>query len=473
MAELAAWLGEGQTALETQRYAEAAGWFTKAAAALPTEWPLHQMVANAWHLAGNVLQERAALRLAFQTARPVAVEALYALGTALLESGAPTEARECFETVASKRPRDPAALGALASAKRADGDPEGAWPLVQQALTLAPRMPALLLTAAQIRHALGDTAGARQWLTTAEQVRPGHPLQQIQRAFSLLLEHPCHDGWAAFEARGLPGHNGQARDWHGEPLAGSSITVLAEQGLGDLFHFVRYVRRLEARGPAQVVVACAPSAQRLLHKSGFQTIPAGEVPTTEWTVPLLSLPYRLGSDADTVTELVPYLRTAVPSSVGTPPVGRPPRVGVVYRGNPAFLSTTLRDLETEALSMLLATPDIQWVWLQYDAQPPASQSVHEPLERPELSGDWLDTALLLNTLDAVVSVDSAVAHLAGALGIPAVVLLPYSPDWRWGLQTETSLWYPSLRLARQPRPRDWNGAVRTAQRLLKQLMGAA
>lgn len=468
LTRLAGWLTAGQEALDAERFRDAAEAFGAAAAALPGEWSLHQMTANAWRLAGQIVRAREQLLVAFHAARPADIEGLYALGAALLDAGAPTEARACFDAVVRTRPRDPAALAALASAMRADGDPAAAWPLVQRALTLAHKMPALLLTAAQVRHALGDTAGARTWLAKAEKIRPKHHLQQVQLAFSHLLEGAGAEGWRAFEARGLPVATNGARDWHGEPLDGQSIAVVSEQGLGDLFHFLRYVRRLEQRGATRVVVEAPASTLRLLHASGFEAVATGSLPATDWSVPLLSLPHRLGSDGDTATELVPYLRTGAAPVTCRPfaPANAPPRVGVVFKGNPAFLSTALRDLDEPALAGLLGMPRVQWVWLQYGEPVPAAFADSGAVARPDLSGDWLDTARLLESLDAVVSVDTAVAHLAGAMGLPIFVLVPFAPDWRWGLGSETSAWYPTARLVRQPASRDWAGALAGLQQRL-------
>lgn len=460
---LPSWLAEGQQALEQGRFVDAARAFERAADGLPAEFSLHQMAASAWRLAGEVVRERERWRLAFERARPDDAERLYSLGAGLLETGAPTEARACFGPVVSRRPRDPAALSALASAYRAEGDPASAWPLVERALKLANDLPSLLLTASQVRYALGDTVGALHWLAKAERIRPGHPLQGVQRAFSHLSEGPCTAGWAAFEARGLPTLPPETRDWHGEALAGQSIAVVMEQGLGDLFHFVRYVRRLEARGASRVVVECPPSAVRLLMASGFDAVPTGQLPKTDWAVPLLSLPHRLGSDGDTASELVPYLHTGAAPAVRS---SGPPRVGIVYKGNPAFLSTVLRDLDTAALEAVLAIPNVRWTWLQYGDRAPNLTRNDLTIETPSLTDDWFDTAVLLSSLDAIVSVDTAIAHLAGAMGQRVMVLLPHVPDWRWGRGTPATAWYPSATLIRQPISRDWDGAVTQLRELI-------
>jgi len=420
----------------------------------PSAFAFAQMAANAWRLAGDVLAERAVWQSAFATARPSDAPSLYELGTGLLATGAPTEARECFEVVARLLPRDTSALGALASALRADGDPQRAWALIQKAIGRSPQTPALLLTAAQIRHALGDMAGATRWLDQAERLRPGHRLTQVQRAFTLLMEGSFAAGWDAFQARGLPAGPAGAAPWHGESLEGASIAVVMEEGLGDFFHFLRYVRRLEGLGPSRVIVECPPSAVSLLTASHFDAVAKNDVKEVDWYVPLLSLPQRLATAGDVAGDLVPYLRTgrsAPPRREG------PRRIGLVWRGNPAFLATRLRDLDVAALRHVVEIPDVEWVSLQMGEPLPFE---HSRFTAAALTGDWLATARLVEQLDAVVTIDSAVAHLAGAMGRPAYVLLPFSPDWRWGLETDATPWYPSMRLVRQPAPRDWPGAIR-------------
>jgi tetratricopeptide (TPR) repeat protein len=465
---------EGQTALDAGAHRDAAAHFGAAFALAPTTFALAEMAAQAWRLAGDLLAERAVWLAANRTARPTDARTLFALGTGLLETGAPFEALPCFEAVVRMLPRDPAALGALASAHRATGDPQRGWALAQKAVELAPTAPALLLTAAQIRHALGDLTGARKWLEKAEQVRPGHAGTTVQRAFTLLIGGANAAGWEAWEARGLPAGPIGARNWSGEALNGSTIAVVMEQGIGDLFHFVRYVRRLEARGPQRVVVECPAPAVALLEQSGFDAVPTGQLPPVDWYVPLLSLPHRLASDSDVANDGVPYLSTGTPRTAHTPPPSaaasptpaRRPRVGIVWKGNAAFLSTALRDLDDSALNHLGAMPEVQWVSLQMGEPVPAALA---GAEQPAVSGDWLATAQLLESLDAVVSVDTAVAHLAGALGVPVYVLLPYAPDWRWGLRSERTVWYPSARLLRQPKPRDWPGAIATLRKALTTL----
>lgn len=472
--DIEAWLVEGQTALDDGRHTDAATAFMRVQAALPGEITAALMVANAWRLAGNTVAVRDALLSVFQHATATTVgsasiesadvTAIYELGAALLDAGAPTEARQLFERVVRTRPKDPAALGALAGATRADGDPQRAWPIVQRAMALAPKQPALLLTAAQIRHALGDLTRARYWLERAEAVRPAHGPTRLQRALTSLLAGPTAEGWADFEYRGLPTPpvTGAAA-WHGEPLDGQSILVTAEQGQGDNFQFVRYVAGLTRRGASRVLVECHPSALSLFIASGFDAIAKGEAPATDWYVPMLSLPHWLAAGADVASDDMPYLHTGADVVAPAARSARR-RIGVVWQGNPSFLATTLRDFDPALLPRLLDVPDVEWVSLQYGA---TGDDASDRLQRPPLSSNWLDTAVLMQQLDAVVTVDTGLAHLAGAMGIRTFILLPFTPDWRWGLGTDTTPWYPSVRLIRQRAPRDWASVVEAFHRALR------
>lgn len=464
--EIVECLTDGQRALEEGRHRAAALAFSRARDATPGVTAIALMAANAWRLAERVLEEREALLVALSMADRTDVASLYELGTALLRVGAPMEARTCFEVAVQHLPQDAAAWSALASATRAAGDPTTAWTCVQRALALRPHEPSILLTAGQVRHALGDLNGATDWLHRAATRRPGHATTELQRAFTSLLRGANAEGWEWFEARRRPVIPTGTREWQGEVLAGDSILVLGEQGIGDQFHFVRYVLRLQALGASRVVLACHRSTVALFAASGFDAVALDDTPPpTTWAVPLLSLPHRLRVGADVAAETVPYLR--VPHTLASPspsPASRK-RLGLVWKGNPEFAATVLRDLDDGLLSSLTAIPDVDWVSLQYGQDiPPECTSAIAPM--PPVR-DWAETAGLLAQLDGVVTVDTSVAHLAGAMGLPAWVLVPHAPDWRWGLVDETTPWYPSVQLVRQPAPHDWHGAIQRLRAMLQ------
>lgn len=215
---------------------------------------------------------------------------------------------------------------------------------------------------------------------------------------------------------------------------------------------MRYVPLLTERGAARVIVEAPESAVSLLQASGLDAVPVGQAPTTDYAVPVLSLPLLLGADRETGSDRVPYLRTDMELTPRVASARR--RLGLVLRGNPNFLATNLRDIGNEWVSAIEGIRDVDWVWMQLGEETPS-----ESFEAPALSVNWLETASLLSSIDGIVTVDTGLAHLAGALGLPTWVLLPYSPDWRWGLRSNRTPWYPTATLIRQPSPGDWGGAI--------------
>ena len=457
---LARWLTLGQAALDRGDPGAAADAFEQVHTLLPTDASVALMVANAYRLAGSAMQARATLVRAVAACDWRAPETAHALAAALLENGAPRDALVCARAVVAARPKDGAALGALAAVLRVLGEPEEAWTHIDRAVRLAPRLPALLVTAAQIRHDLGDLDGADRFYMRALALRPAHAPTQLQRAYSVLTRGASAEGWSLFEHRPLPEPATAARPWFGEPLAGDTMLVTGEQGVGDQFQFARFLPWLTARGAGRVVVECHRDAVSLFAANGIEAVPRGAPPETAWHVPLLSLPARLGLGADVQGERVPYLRAPHPEPRDG---GGRPRVGLVWAGNPAFPGGATRDCDPAHRDALLAIPAVDWVILQHgltDAER-ASLSDRGYTVAPPTSS-WEATANRLASLDGLVTTDTGIAHLAGAMGVRSWVMLQHVPDWRWGLRGTTSIWYPSTTLLRPDRWNDWPSVVARA-----------
>jgi hypothetical protein len=276
------------------------------------------------------------------------------------------------------------------------------------------------------------------------ETRPLDPASRRQAAFDLLRVGRYEEGWRLYESRrdvpglGMPTHAGAAYpEWLGEDLKGKRLAVCAEQGFGDQLMFGRYLSRLRERG-AEVMILCDPRAvARTFEAAGYLTRPLFNdrpLPQADcWTF-FGSLPYRLGLGPPPQAE---YLSFALSSGGG---------VGVMTAGNPLHPNDAHRSLSPDQAAELLR--------LGRDLSPASTGAL-----------DFLDTAEIVAALDLVITVDSAVAHLAGAMGKACWVLLPWKGlDWRWadGIR---SPWYPSMRLFRQPKPGDWRSvleAVRTA-----------
>lgn len=422
--------------------------------------PLLAAVAEvqAMRAAGAPLPARARALALFAAGGWDTPDAAWALGCALFEMGAPDEAIRCFRRVLRARPADPGVHALLASATLNTGDRAAAWRLVERPLRSAPTSVPLILSAARIRHQLGDFEGALRLVRRADALIPGHPAVRLQRAVTTLLATGAPGAWEDFEARALPDPGTGARLWRGEPLDGGTVLVTAEQGVGDVLQFARFLSGLSARGAGAVIVQVPPEVAPLFQASGHQVSPPGMVPVTAWHVPIMSLPLRLGVVPDTWAETVPYLRAPVAAAPLPLPPRRPGvrRLGVVWASNPLHPERRFRDLDPACLPLLTELPGIEWVALQHGE---AARLAPPGMLTPSLSPSWGDTAAWLTQLDGLVSVDSGIVHLAGALGVPTWLLLPEVACWRWGRSGERCVWYPHHRLLRQPRWGDWRGAV--------------
>ena len=303
---------------------------------------------------------------------------------------------------------------------------------------------------------------------------PGHARAQFNLSYLLLRQARFEEGWRMLEARWQFDRFPLSFDcafWEGEPLDGKSIVIGLEAGHGDMIHFCRYAPMLKARGAAQVDVVCHPALQRLfvtlagvdlVHALG-ETLPGG---WDYWTRPM-RLPGLFGTELASIPADVPYLR-APPALAAQwrdqlPQQGL--RVGLVWRGNANFENDADRSLPSlMALAPLAAAaPEVQFVSLQKGAGeseallPPAGMALHPVGAR---LADFAETAAVIANLDLVISVDTAVAHLAGAMGKPCWLLLPdYRCDWRWMMDRDDTPWYPTMRLFRQPSDGGWAAVI--------------
>jgi hypothetical protein len=282
----------------------------------------------------------------------------------------------------------------------------------------------------------------------------------------LLLLGDFARGWAEYEWRwrckGNPERSYPSRQWSGEAPSGKTILIQTEQGFGDSFQFLRYVPMVAALG-AEVVLAVPGPLLRLA-----ETLPGvngvvtenDALPDFDFYCPLLSLPGIFGMSVEKIPAVVPYLYSpketaAVWESRLAAETGL--KVGLVWSGNPANRMNPRRSIPFPALEPLWRIPGIRWYSLQVGS-PTAeiSRALHQPImDLSPLLTDFAETAAAIQHLDLVISVETAVAHLAGALGQKVWVPLTVVPAWRWLLGRDDSPWYPTMRLFRQSTPGDW------------------
>lgn len=296
-------------------------------------------------------------------------------------------------------------------------------------------------------------------------------------AMALLAAGQLDEGFCLYEERWrLKGPVSWIRHWdrfwNGRPLNGETLLVHAEQGFGDAIQFARYVPMAAARG-ARVVLAAPHELRRLMTvlPGCAAILSEGEaIPSYAAHVPLMSLPRLFGTGIKSVPANVPYLM--VP---GVPPQGEGLlRVGVVWAGRREDPDDVHRSCPLERLSPLFAIPGVEVHSLQKGADEDDLDHVPEGrrvIRHGRLLTDFADTAARIAGLDLVIAVDTAVVHLAGALGKPCWILLSTDPDWRWMRDRADSPWYPTVRLFRQPSLGDWSPVVAQMTNELRSMAG--
>jgi tetratricopeptide (TPR) repeat protein len=334
--------------------------------------------------------------------------------------------------------------------------------------------------------ALGRETEAVPAIERALAARPDLAEAQETWSIELLRAGRLREAWPQYEAR-FHSAQGLARrrdfsqpQWRGEtPIAGRTILLHAEQGAGDTFQFVRYVPMVAALGATVVLEVYPGLRDAMAGLDGATTvIERGEaLPAFDLHCPLLSLPLAFGTDLDSIPAEAPYL-AARPDRVALwrTRLGarRGRRIGVVFSGNPGHPDDARRSIPLVQFARLLPdAPDRSFHILQpaiREADRFALELLPHVHDHSAMLDDFADTAALITLMDVVVSVDTSVAHLAGALGWPVWVLLPAKPDWRWLMQRDDSPWYPTMWLFRQQRPGDWESVLDAAARRLEELL---
>ena len=311
---------------------------------------------------------------------------------------------------------------------------------------------------------LGALDRALDAATRAITLAPDHGLSHFNRAYILLQMGQMTEGWAEhewrFQAGITPPRPLPQPPWTGENMAGKTLLVWAEQGFGDTLQFVRFLPLLEAQG-IRVVFEVQPELLTLLHGTagcGHMIARGTALPPFDRHVALMSLPHLLGLRLDAIAQSPSTL--SAPKRPSHPP-GTPPRIGLAWAGSPTHKNDARRSLPSALARRLLDRTDFQWISLQRgDAAQVTATPGWERLLAPPPPRDFLDTARVVASLDLCITVDTAVAHIAGSLGCPVWLLLPFAPDWRWLQHREDSPWYPSMRLFRQSAPGAWDAVIR-------------
>ena len=504
----------GSVYREQQKLEAAQACFERALALRPDYAESSNSLGFLLRTQGKLEEARACLERAL-ILKPGHTEAWNNLAHILQDLNRPNEAAVCFRRVLALRPDHAEACNSLGGLLHADGQLVDAHQWLSKALALNPRfaeaansLGAVLVKQGRLGDAIpyferalafepenlaasnnlglalveqGKLQEAARRFDFALAVQPGHAESQWNLSLIELLTEDYANGWRDYEAR-LRRRGNTARSlaqprWRGEPLNGARILLHAEQGLGDTLQFLRYVPLVRAAG-GRVILDVPARLRRLAEQMpGIEelVVSGDPLPESEWQCPLMSLPLAFGTTVGSIPAEGPYLsvpEAALWTAGALPWPTRGLRVGVAWAGSSSHRDNRFRSLALAALEPLFRVRGAHFFSLQMG---PATAELGtgqcELTDLAPMTADMADTAAQMAHLDLIVTVDTSVAHLAGALAKPTWVLLPFAPDWRWMLEREDSPWYPTARLFRQPRMYDWNAVVERVCGELEKLAG--
>lgn len=504
----------GNLLLDRQQPTEAAASYRRALALQPGYAAAHH---NLGHALGQIGQTEDALAAytAAMAADAADVEACYSQGELLLTLGRPADAEAvflaglgrrqdhgpcrnglglaymqlgqieaalaCFDALIQQQPGDAKAHNNRGVALQALGRWDEAEQSYDAAIVRNAAYAEAYCNRGQLRQQSLDLSAALDDYRQAQQLAPDYAEAHWNEALCLLLQGELTAGWDKYEWRWRlretsPPPINEATLWDGTPLAGRTLLLWAEQGFGDTLNFLRYATLLATTGE-RLLLEVPPGLVPLLVDQlvGVTVIARGSArPAFDVHCPLLSLPRLLGTTLATIPSAVPYLnapmlrRQSWHQRLGP---RRGYRIGLVWSGSPTHRGDLQRSIPLVELAPLWQVPGVEWISLQVEIRDSdrATLAVSPLTDFAGAISDFADTAALLAELDLVIAVDTAVAHLAGAMGLPLWLLLPHFPDWRWLLDRDDTLWYRSAHLFRQSQRGDWETVIKKVSSELRQL----
>jgi len=465
-----------------KRDAEAEAAFREAVALDPNFLEAHYQLGNLLREAKRHADAEASYRrvLALNADH---VQAQNNLGAVLGEQRRFEEASEHFRRATELRPGYAEAHSNLAHALRAVGRAQEAEAACRRAIALAPRLAVAHLN---LGLALQDTGRMDEALASfrrASTLDPGYPMAVACEGLLHLLRGNLAAGWDKYEARwkigDLPPRDFAAPQWRGEALDGKTILLHAEQGFGDTIQFLRYLPLVAARGGNIILEIQKPLVALVTPSAGVTIVARGDpLPPFDLHCPLLSLPLAFATTLQNIPASMPYLAAADERVAhwrarlaGEPGL----KVGIAWAGSPIHRNDRHRSIPIEKFKPLLELAGARFFSWQVGARA-ADLATVEPVPVTDLAGELTDfgeTAAAVANLDLIISADTALVHLAGALNKPVWTMLPFAPDWRWLTARSDSPWYPSMRLFRQAKVGDWDGVIAAVLQALSERVAGA
>ena len=421
------------------------------------------------------------------TASPEHARAHYHIGNLLRKQNHWEGAVESYQRAAVLNPGHAQAHNNLGNVLHEMGRLEEAKASLKQAIAAQSDYAEAHYNLGMVLEDEGELTEALEYYNLALLADPKYAMAQFNRATTLLLMGAWHEGWLAYEWRwrtSLKRVTFEQPLWTGQPLTGKRVLLCAEQGLGDTLQFVRFASLVKQRCEQVIVMAQDPLRRMLASCPDVDDVvgPGDESPSFDVHAPLMSLPGVLDTTVETIPADVPYLHPdsgLVNRWRDRLAMGDGFRVGIGWQGNPTYRGDRYRSMALKHFVRMAPVAGVHWISLQKGPGKEQLTDLIRENEHPDMrildlgddvdeeAGAFMDTAAIMKCLDLVITSDSAIAHLAGALAVPVWVALPFMPDWRWLLDREDSPWYPTMRLFRQKTPGDWEAVFSEIRKSLE------
>lgn len=482
-----AWMGLGEVlATLPGEAAKAEDALRRAARLLPRDPRPLNGLATVLMAAGRHEDAIAAYRSAIALVTdPNPADLLNNLGVAFERLGRREEAVAVLRTAVLVRPDVAAIHDNLGNSLLATGNAAAAEACHRRALALGAKGAETWSNLGNALHRQGRLDEADAAYRRAIQGAGNSAKFHTNLALNLLLSGRFAEGWREYEWRwrehpNLPAYL-RDRLWDGSPLppdlpAGGTLLLQAEQGYGDTIQFVRYAKLVRQRGVSRVVLACQPELVRLVSSAaGLDEVVSetGVLPPFDRAMTLMSLASIFKAGEEAIPAETPYLKVPAGAGISLPPGDGPIKVGLAWAGRPTHGDDWNRSIPARLLEPLLNVPKTTFYSLQRGA---IAERIGRPssgrvIDAGDRCADFADTAAVVAAMDLIISVDTAVIHLAASLGKPVWVLLPPVPDFRWLMHGDTSPWYPTLRLLRRGFDSGWEPVIAKAAAMLREFVG--
>jgi len=471
----------GNTLIEKRQLDDAIASYQRAIQLKPDHDRAHYNLANALMELGRHHEAIAAFQRAIQY-KPEYAQSHFNLGIAHQVIGQLDEAIASFREAARLKPDWAEAHGNLGNALKIKGQLDESIAAFRRVIYLKPDLPAAHNNLGVAFQCKGQLDQAIAVFRQAIALNPDLAEAHYNLSLALLAQGNFQQGWQEHEGRWKcqdlqPPRNFAQPQWDGSTLENRTLLLHTEQGLGDAIQFIRYLPLLQQSG-GRIIIECQAELQRLFQTmaGGCQIVPRGRpLPAFDLHCPLLSLPRVFETNLANIPNNVPYLHADSEDAKRWQhrladhfPLLK---VGLAWAGNPIHKNDRNRSMNLVTLAPMGQLPGARFFSLQKGAAAAQAKTPPSGLELIDWTqelNDFADTAAFIANLDLVIAVDTAVAHLAGAMDKPVWTLLPFVADWRWLAERQDSPWYPSMRLFRQPREGDWHSIIAPVAQALSQ-----